>query len=277
MNKVLDAHEKRAQEYSVKRDQRDIIGRLKKAEKELAAVRTLKSHSGTFNIHPRLGKNQSEATAVACLSDVHVGNHITLAQTNGINEYNVGLARSRCATFFERVVRLTCKERQDLKIEELVLFLGGDNFDGNLHMDTALSNIPAAPMTQAVIAQEIIESGLKFLLEKGNFKRITIVCKDGNHGRISVKQHWNSRVGNSLEWYMYYNLRERYPMFKWVIDESFFTYLKVYDWMVRFHHGDTVFFGGQNGFYQNGGFDGAAGQAQFFLCHEEDVVPQTGF
>jgi len=143
-------------------------------------MKELKSHHTTFEIKPRQSKGISEATAVVCLSDVHVGNHITLGQTNGINEYNVGLARSRCVTFFERVVRLTHKERQDIKIEELVLFLGGDNFDGNLHMDTALSNIPAAPITQATIAQEIIESGLKFLLEKGSFKRITIVCKDGN-------------------------------------------------------------------------------------------------
>ena len=31
MNKVLDAHEKRAQEYSVKRDQRDISVKQKEA------------------------------------------------------------------------------------------------------------------------------------------------------------------------------------------------------------------------------------------------------
>lgn len=230
---------------------KEAVQRIGTLETELAAARKLASRHSSMTISPRKGSQTSEATAVACLTDVHVGNHITLGQTNGINEYNVNICRDRCKTFFERVVRLTQKERQDVHIEELILFLGGDFIDGTLHMDTIQSNQPSQPMEQIVIAQDIIETGLKYLEAKGDFSRITIVAKDGNHGRISAKMHWNSRVGNSLEWYMYYNLARRYPQFNWIVEESFFSYVKVYNWMVRFHHGDTIHFGGQNGFYQN--------------------------
>ncbi len=226
----------------------NVIDRL---ETEIEAVRTLKGRHTSLQILPKKKSGVSEATAVSILSDVHIGNHFSLGQTNGVNEYSVAIARERCITYFERVVRLTQKERQDVHIEELVLILGGDFIDGNLHTDTALSNIPAAPMTQAVIAQDIIEAGLKYLEAKGDFSRLTIVCKDGNHGRVTPKQHWHSRTGNSLEWYMYYNLAARHPQFNWVIEESIHSYLRIYDYMLRIHHGDTISFGGQNGFYQN--------------------------
>lgn len=251
VNKILKGHEDHAARIHHARDLKEIVGRLKRAESENEAIKVLKASRATFEIKPRLSKGLSEATAVACFTDLHVGNHITKAQTNGINEYNVGLAYSRSATFFERVVRLTHKERQDVKIEELILFLGGDFIDGNIHLDTIMSNRPSTPMEQVVVAQEIIESGLKYLQEKGGFKRITVVCKDGNHARMTVKMHVNSRVGNALEWYMFHNLRARFPRMNWIIEESLHSFVKVYDWTVRFHHGDTIFFGGQNGFYQN--------------------------
>ena len=224
---------------------------IEELEEELQAARRLQSRNTSLVIHPRRSSKTSEATAVALFTDLHIGNTITLAQTNGINEYNTAIARKRAATFFERVVRLTDKERQDVHIEELVLFLGGDFIDGTLHMDVIQTNNPATPMEQAVIAQDIIEAGLMYLEKHGNFKRITIVCKDGNHGRVSVKMHWNSRIGNSLEWFLFYNLARRYPQFNWIVDESFLSYLKIYDWVFRFHHGDRIYFGGQNGFYSN--------------------------
>lgn len=246
------------EERKIVRDAREVKGKYaflldenEKLHVELDAVRILKARTAETIITPQKGTQTSEATAVACLSDVHVGNHITLAQTNGINEYNQEIARERCKLFFQRVVRMTNKERQDITIDEMILFLGGDFIDGALHMDTIMSNNPATPMEQVVIAQDIIESGLKYLEAHGDFKRITIVCKDGNHGRITAKMHWNSRVGNSLEWYLYHNLAMRYPQFNWVIEESFYSYVTVYGKRVRFHHGDTVAFGGQNGFYMN--------------------------
>ena len=51
---------------------------------------------------------------------------------------------------------------------------------------------------------------------------------------------------------MYYNLANRLPQFEWIVNESLHTYLTVYpghpgERTVRFHHGDTISFGGVNG------------------------------
>ena len=63
--------------------------------------------------------------------------------------------------------------------------------------------------------------------------------------------HWNSRQGNSLEWYMYYNVASRYkiPEIEWRMVHGIHEYVRVYDKLVRFHHGDTIGFGGINGPY----------------------------
>lgn len=217
---------------------------------QLSAASFLKdAPPGRFVVTPKRAAKVSEATAVACLSDVHVGETVIPEQVNGMNEYSVAICRERCSRFFERVVRLTEKERQDVEIRELILFLGGDLIDGALHMDTIMHNEVAAPMKQAAIAQEIVSAGLDHLIRTGKFARITVVCKDGNHGRVTQRLHHASRTGNSLEWILYRNLRDRFPDLNWIIEENLHTYLKVYDKVVRFHHGDTIAYGGMNGFF----------------------------
>lgn len=121
--------------------------------------------------------------------------------------------------------------------------------DGALHLDTIMTNEIAEPIHQSVLCQELIEAGLNFLQNHGGFRKITVVCCDGNHSRITHKMHSNSRQGNALEYFMYYNLAHRFPKLNWVIADGLHTYLKVYDRVIRFHHGDTIGFGGVQGPY----------------------------
>lgn len=218
-------------------------------ESQLKAVGKLQSSKSCLVIKPSVRSGKAEATAFAMATDWHIGSRTEAKAVNGLNSYNVAVAKVRASRFFERIVALTKKERQDCTITELVLFLGGDLIDGALHMDTLQAAEVNAPIRQAVIAQEIIEGGLLYLVAQGGFERITIVCADGNHGRITARQHYSSRIGNALEYYMYYNLRARHPEFNWVIEEGLLTYIKVYNYTVRLMHGDTISYGGVNGPY----------------------------
>lgn len=213
------------------------------------AIKKLQHHHSSFAIKPRMSEGKSEATAIAVATDWHIGATVHPEQVNFLNEFNIPIAKARISTFFERVVRLTNKERQDIQIDELVLFLGGDMIDGSLHLDTIMNNEVAEPMKQAVIAQECIESGLQFLKEHGNFKRITVVCTDGNHGRVTQKLHAASRKGNALEYFLYFNLAARHPDLNWVIADGLHVYVQVYHYTLRFMHGDSISYGGVNGPY----------------------------
>ncbi len=225
------------------------LAEIQVLEAQVEAVKSLQGAKSTLTIKPSEGKNKSEATAVAVATDWHLGCTVRPEQVSGLNSFDVATAKTRIIRFFERTVRLIKKERQDVRITELVLFLGGDLIDGALHLDTIQTNEIAEPIHQAVLCQSLIEGGLNYLLNHSGCARITVVCCDGNHSRITAKMHSNSRLGNSLEYFMYHNLSLRFPTLNWVIAEGLHTYLDIYDHKVRFHHGDTISFGGVQGPY----------------------------
>lgn len=228
---------------------REAMEHIHELEAHIKAIKKLRRAGNGRAIKARRGKGVSEATAIATISDVHLGQEIKSEQVNGLNEYNARICRERCDMFFERVVRLTNKERQDVNIDELVLFLGGDFLEGALHMDTIMATDLSGPISQVVEMNKMLEAGIKYLIKEGGYKQITVVCADGNHGRISAKQHHHSRRGNALEYYLYYNLASRFPELNWYIKESLLTYVPVYDSVIRFMHGDRIAYGGVNGFY----------------------------
>lgn len=228
---------------------KEALVRIRELEAQQEALRRLANSVSSRVIHPRQSSGTSEAVAVACATDWHLGATVKPEQVSGLNRFDITIGRARVENFFERVVALTDKERQNIKIDELILFLGGDLIEGALHLDTIMTNEIAEPIKQSILAQEMIEAGLHFLLNHGNYKRITVVCCDGNHGRVTQKLHSNSRAGNALEYLIYYNLARRYPELNFVIAEGLHVYLKVFGYTLRFHHGDTIGFGGVQGPY----------------------------
>lgn len=225
------------------------LDRIAELETHIEAFHELANAESTAVITPRLSKGRSEAVAVAIATDWHVGSVVKAETVNGMNAYNLAIARQRAGRFFQNLVKLTDKERQDVSITELVLFLGGDLIDGALHLDGIMSQDVSGPINQAVVCMDMLEAGLKYIEENGKFKQVTVVCADGNHSRLTQKQHHGSRKGNALEYFMYYTLAARFPQFKWVIADGLLTYLDIYDKTVRFMHGDTISFGGVNGPY----------------------------
>lgn len=246
--RILDS-KKQEQHHEDRQHLREAIAQIDELKLQVQAIKRLKNSHKTYAITSSKGKDTSEATVIATASDWHVGSQVTYDSTNGLNEYNVIIARQRAKTFFERIVRLTNKERQDVAITELVLFLGGDFIEGNLHLDTIQGSDVQGTMNQLVEVQTMLASGIEYLIAHGGYKNITVICADGNHGRVTVKQHFHSRRGNSAEYFMYYNLAGRYPQLNWIVNEAMLTYLPIYDKKIAFMHGDRISFGGVNGFY----------------------------
>ena len=251
----MSKHLTQAQEQKKAHDQKihtartlkEALAQIEELETHVSAIKALQRSRASYPITARHKSGTSEATAIAMATDWHFGSRIKPEQVNNRNRFDVQIATQRIATFFERVVRLIQKERQDVILKDLILFLGGDMIDGALHMDTIMSNEIAEPITQAVECQALIESGLNFLLNHAKVDNIVVICSDGNHGRITQKQQYNSRQGNALEYYMYFNIAKRFPQLKWVFSPGLLTYQRVYDFNLRFHHGDTIHFGGIKG------------------------------
>lgn len=245
MQDKKERHTKKVERVRVE----EALTRISELEGQIGAFKQLQGAESSYVIHPREKSDKSEAVAVAVATDWHLGCEVRPESVNGLNTFNVAICKKRVETFFQRVVRFTDKERQDVKINELVLFLGGDLIDGSLHLDSIQSQDVSGPISQAILCQELIEAGLNFLLNHGKFSRITVVCCDGNHSRLTARQHWASRKGNALEYLMYYNIASRFPQLNWIIATGIHAYLDVFGSTMRFHHGDTIHFGGVNGPY----------------------------
>lgn len=197
------------------------------------------------------GKN--EATAFAILSDVHIEESVTYEGTDGLNEYNPEIAEQRLEKFFKNTLKLVEKERVHSNIDTMVLALLGDNITGYIHEELMESN-HLSPTEATTLVRNLLISGIKYLVDNGNFKKIIIPCNYGNHGRTTKLKRFNTGHKNSYEWMMYQDMKKIFTeylpeKYSKVVDiitsKNEYVYLDFYDeYTVRFCHGDHFRFAG---------------------------------
>ena len=204
----------------------------------------LKGTVSTYTIKPSTG-SKHESVAFAIASDWHVSENVKPETVNGSNEYTMKIAKQRAEAFFKNTLKLVTKEQQDSKIDTLVLALLGDFISGNIH-EELLESCEVPPVEEAVFAQNLLATGIEYLLANSKLNLI-IPTACGNHSRITHQVHVSTEQGNSLEWMIYCNLANYFKNEKrvtFILSKSYFTWLKVYDFDIRFHHGHAMKFGG---------------------------------
>lgn len=206
----------------------------------------------TSVIDYKVSDNNGEAVAFAIASDWHIEEQVRPEKVNGLNVFNLEIAKQRSEEFFQNTVRLLKKEQKDVKINTLVLALLGDFISSNIH-EELLENCLLRPAEAIIFAEELLASGIEYILKHTEVKLI-IPCCVGNHTRITRKVHISTEQGNSLETIMYAHLSryfEKEKRVKFIIAQGYHQYLTVFDnYTIRFHHGHAMrFAGGVGGIY----------------------------
>ena len=217
------------------------IQRLRKQNETLL---DLKGQVNTYSIKRSKGVG-GQAVAFAIASDWHVEENVKPETVNGTNTYTMAIAKERAEKFFNHTLKLVNKESQDIKIDTLVLALLGDFFSGNIH-DELMETCEVQPQDAMLYAQNLVASGIEFLLANSKLKLI-IPCAVGNHSRQTAKVHISTEHGNSLEWAMYSFLAQyfkREPRVTFILSRSYFNYMDVFGYTIRFHHGHAVNYAG---------------------------------
>jgi hypothetical protein len=202
-------------------------------------------------IEPKSKTGTGEGVVVAVGSDWHVYETIKPERVNGLNEYNPKIAEASVKEFFQGVLAWTNIHRGQLKVKTLVLALLGDLVTNMLYDDMKEEN--AGPVQEEVLfALGLICQGIDMLLEHGEFDEIIVVCCDGNHSRDTKEQRASGRSQHTYEWLMYHFLSKfiyvNNPKVRFQVAEGYHNFLKIYDWNVRFHHGDWIrYMGGIGG------------------------------
>lgn len=217
------------------------IQRLRKQNETLL---DLKGQVNTYSIKRSKGVG-GQAVAFAIASDWHVEENVRPETVNGTNTYTMAIAKERAEKFFNHTLKLVNKESQDIKIDTLVLALLGDFFSGNIH-DELMETCEVQPQDAMLYAQNLVASGIEFLLANSKLK-LVIPCAVGNHSRQTAKVHISTEHGNSLEWAMYSFLAQyfkREPRVTFILSRSYFNYMDVFGYTIRFHHGHAVNYAG---------------------------------
>jgi predicted phosphodiesterase len=217
---------------------------IEELEQQKADILQIKNQVSTFEIKGEKGL-KSEATAFIIASDWHVGKRVVSSKVNGLNSFNLKVFDKRAKNFFINSVTLLRMFERDITIKTVILGLLGDFIENVIH-DGMAENNTLLPIDETIIVQDYIASGIKYLL-KNTSKEIIIPCLVGNHSRTTKKIHTSTEVENSLEYFMYSNLKNIFSdekRVKFIIADGSMLYLKVYGYQTRFLHGTSIKFGG---------------------------------
>jgi len=222
-----------------------LLDKINEVEKERDAVILMGSSFDTFKIIDHTHE-VSEAVAFMVASDWHVEETVNSNTVNGLNSYNLDIAKDRAEKFFQNGLRLVKIQQKDTKIDTIVMPLLGDFISNGIH-DELMETNSLQPVDAVIFAQNLIASGIEYLLKDKSIKKIIIPCHSGNHGRITEKRRISTESGNSLEYFMYCQLANYFKgnsRIKFLVSQSYLSYLDVYGYTIRFHHGHAMRYAG---------------------------------
>ena len=221
-----------------------VMAKNERLQKEISAILRITETHQSLVIKPS-SNGGSEATAFVVASDWHCEETVRPEQISGLNTFNLKSADSRITKFFQNSTRLVQIAQRDSHIKEMVVCLLGDFISGSIHEELVEGN-SLLPIDAIIFAEARIRAGIEFYLKNTNLN-LTIVCHAGNHSRITKKTHIATEQGNSLEFYMYNHLANLFANNKrvrFVIASGYHSYLDIYGFIVRLHHGHSVKYGG---------------------------------
>lgn len=217
------------------------VVRLREEIDKLTQVEGVKH---THTIPPKSHKDK-ESVAVVVFSDWHVEENVKPESVDYSNDYTMAIAKARSQAVFRNALTLIKKEQARSKINKLVLALLGDFFSGHIH-DELMESCEVSPIDAALFAQELLADGIQYLLDNSDLS-LVIPCCVGNHSRTTEKVHVSTEQGNSLEWMIYKNLAMYFKgngRVTFVMSRSYFTWVDVLGYKIRFHHGHAMKYGG---------------------------------
>jgi hypothetical protein len=230
----------------------EAVAKITDLESQLKANSELRKLSiKPYKIKPVKSDGKSEAVAVTLLSDWHYEEVVKPQGVNFLNDFNEDVAKERIRKCFITIVKYLNLHKKETHIEKMILALLGDFISGGIHDELKEGNT-LLPIEAIWKVQKHITSGINYILENSCVK-LVIPCSPGNHGRTTVKQRIATDHGNSLEWLMYLNLAKYYEgnnRVEFVVNEGYHTYIDIYDYTIRFHHGQALRYqGGVGGIY----------------------------
>jgi len=179
-------------------------------------------------------------TPIAFLSDIHYGEVVKAAQTNGVNAYNPEIAARRIKLFVDHVIEIQRQHGGKVQPPGLVLPFGGDMVSGSIVEELRMTDVKTPEQSKHELAD--ILSGVVDNLATA-FGRLYIPCVVGNHGRQTYRTHYKNTVFHNHDWGLYMSLVRHFQKDKnirFYVPEAFDAYFKVHGHRFFLTHCDQL-------------------------------------
>lgn len=209
---------------------KDVIGSMARQCEELDPPTWMVKEQGTA---------KSPGVPTLFLSDLHWGETVFASQINGVNEYNIKIARKRMETCVDSAIHLLKIISPKMGYPGIVMPLGGDMISGNIHDElTATNELNSMPAVLDLYG--VLLGVINAMADK--FGHVFLPCVSGNHGR-DTRKIWNKdRHHTSFDWLLYRFLAKHFDGDKRVtffVPDGPDAYYKVYNYAYLLTHGDS--------------------------------------
>lgn len=228
--KNLQAELRRAQQTSSDLDIiKSIVGKLATNVEELDPP--------AWTVAPK-GKGAAPGVPTLFLSDLHWGEVVHPAQINGVNKFNVAIAKERMGVAVQEAINLLRIISPKMEYPGIVLALGGDMISGNIHDElTATNELNSMPAVLDLYGELV--GVIKLMAD--TFGKVMVPCVTGNHGRDTTKIWGKDRHHTSFDWLLFRFLAKHFEADKRVtfyIPDGPDAYYRVYNTRYLLTHGD---------------------------------------
>lgn len=172
------------------------------------------------------------------LTDLHFGEVVRPEAVNGVNVYDLDIAKKRLWQVVETATSICYDALSSPDYPGIVVPFGGDFYSGYIHEE--LRENKADYLFSVVIALLNEFNGIiKYL--KQHFGKVFVPCVVGNHGRIDRKPRCKGYVQDNVDWLTYQLLARDFANDEDVvfgISDSHDYMYQVYNTRYLFHHGE---------------------------------------
>jgi len=191
----------------------------------------------TWLIKHKAGKNSPEVPVVQW-SDWHGGETVSLAETNGVNEFDIAIMKRRVRRLVERTIRLA--DRHGGTYPGAVLNLLGDFVSGGLHPELEKTD-EREVLVSLLIVRDLLVWAIECMVDR--FGQLYIPCTSGNHGRNTHKPEFKRYVYKNYDWLLYQLLARHFARDKRIVFDirpSNEVYYSVFNKRFLAMHGDML-------------------------------------
>lgn len=155
----------------------------------------------------RAARAATPLTPVTMWSDWHWGEVVSPGEVNGVNEYDLGIARERAQRLTRGVIDLALNHTVHGEFPGIVVMLGGDMVSGDIHDELSKTNDqPIMPVLVDLFST--LAGCLKEL--KGMFGNVFVPCVAGNHSRTTAKPNFKRAAYLAFDWLLYTLLEKHF-------------------------------------------------------------------